>query len=766
MNKWKKWLASARIHLVILLGLLAAIVFYSNSDHELRQRLQFLTFDTYNKLHQRPPSEDVIIVDLDEESLRRAGQWPWPRTMVAALVDHLNALGARSITFDIVFAEPDRTSPANIGALLPADGDYQNLHRMLEGLPDHDMILAETIARAGNVVTGFTGAGAAETQRLPALKMPLTNMTDMPDLSILHARSSGARGVVTNLPALENSAAGNGSFMASPDFDGIIRQASLFYSFPHPLLQSYYREQNMRFADEAPSLYPLLALEGLRVATGRTTPYFLRGNLEDDGFLTLRIGQHEIPVEPDMRLWVYFRDLVRDNDYVSAYKVMDPAFHEEIADKIQDRIVLVGTSSEGLRDIRSTPLGIFVPGVEVHFNVIEQILQERFLIRPAPVKILEALAIAAMGLVVIFAVPFTGVFLLGLITALAMGAGFIASWLSYSHAGLLLDPVYPALGVGLIFFVAVLLTYIRTEMERRRVRTAFGMYISPDVMREVEKNPDRLKLGGEVKEMTILFSDIRNFTSISETLGPEELINLMNDFLTPMSELVMDNRGTIDKYIGDAMMAFWNAPLDDPDHAANACRAALGMNKALIPINDALKEREKRTGQAQALLKAGIGINTGLASVGNMGSRQRFAYSALGDTVNLAARLEGQTKAYHCSILIGAGTQKAIPGFATLEMDKLRVVGRQEPEHIYGLIGDEDYAAALSFRNWRKAHEEMIACYRAGDFKDALAALATCRDIGSPRLRAFYDMYQKRIKALIKTPPPESWNGVFIAKEK
>ena len=337
---------------------------------------------------------------------------------------------------------------------------------------------------------------------------------------------------------------------------------------------------------------------------------------------------------------------------------------------------------------------------------------------------------------------------------------------AYTQYNLLLDPFYPSLSVFAIFIVSVLLTYLRVEYERRQVRSAFGLYISPDFMQELTKNPDKLRLGGEIRDLTVLFSDIRSFTTISEGLTPRALIQLMNDFLTPMSDVVMQNRGTIDKYMGDAMMAFWNAPLDDAQHARNACNAALQMQKALEKVNDAIKEKALKEGKEPLLLSAGIGINTGPCAVGNMGSKQRFAYSALGDTVNLASRLEGQTKNYGVEVLIGEQTWKSVPDMATLEADLIKVKGKDNAERIFVLLGGEEIAGQAAFQELKQLHEKMINAYREKRFDQALALIAECRQNSDYNLTQLYDVYEERIKELLSQDLDDNWDGVYVATSK
>lgn len=742
-------------HFFILLTLLVGAVYYSGSQQELRKRLQYATFDTYNKLKPRPASDRVAIVDLDEESLKVLGQWPWPRSVMADLVRELKSLGASVIAFDIVFAESDRTSPARIAATLPEGEGYTPVKDALRALPDNDAVFAAAIAEAGNIVTGFTRARPEETLRNPHLPAKPTFL--MKDRTPFLEHTFAAPGIAENLPEFSHAAAGNGSFMATPDIDGIIRQVSLLVRYPPS-----------KVGGQTPDLYPMLGLEALRVASDKNARLMVKPNGGGDAFdtdYTIKVAGYDIPIESDGKIWVYYRH-IDQSEYIPAFKLLDPAQRDSLREKIAGKIVFIGTSAEGLRDIRSTPLDIFVPGVEVHVNVVEQVLQGKFLKRPAIMAGVEAAVIAFAGLMILIAAPFMNVIVLGVLTAGLMGCMFLGSWQAYQSVGLLMDPVYPSVALSVLFLVSSLLSYIRSESERQQVRQAFGFYIAPAFMEELTKNPDRLKLGGEVRDLTVMFTDIRSFTTISERLTPEELIHLMNDFLTPMSDLVMNNRGTIDKYMGDAMMAFWNAPLDDADHARHACLTALQMNDALVPVNEGVKARAEAEGRTPVLLNAGIGINTGPCSVGNMGSRQRFAYSALGDAVNLASRLEGQTKAYGVNILIGEETAKLVPGLALLELDLIRVKGKEKPARIFTLAGAEQTAASEDFKRWKTAHNGFLAAYRAADFGCAAQEMKIAREAAQGKLEAYYNLFADRTAALVKNPPSGGWDGVFVATEK
>jgi adenylate cyclase len=746
-NRW--------FHMLVLFSMLVGAVYFSGSDHEIRQRLQYATFDNYNKMKEREPSDQVAIIDIDEQSLKALGQWPWPRNVMAQMVTALHDLGAKVIAFDVVFAEPDRTSPELIAKTLPDDELYSSAKSLLETMPNNDVLFAQAIKHAGNVVTGFTSAKANETRYPPYQTSAPTLL--LKDKDVFLKKSFVAEGIAENMPIFSMAAAGNGSFMATPSDDGVIRSVAMLVNYNH-----------QKDATNSDKLYPQLALEALRVSVNPKARLVIKPSSSKGAFDTnyeIKIGNAQIPIEGNSKMWVYYRKIL-PQEYISAASLFDVDSLSDLKSRIDGKIVFIGASAEGLRDIRTTPLQTFVPGVVVHVNVAEQILQGNYLKRPAVITGVEASIIAVAGLIIIALAPFINAIILGIGTVLLMTSMFVGSWLAFRDYGLLIDPVYPAVALSFLFLVSSLLSYVRSEFERRQVRQAFGLYIAPSFMEELTKNPDKLKLGGEVRDLTVMFSDIRNFTTISEHLSPEELIQLMNDFLTPMSDLVMNNRGTIDKYMGDAMMAFWNAPLDDEHHARHACLVALKMNDALVPINEGVRMRAEKEGREAVLLKAGIGINTGPCSVGNMGSRQRFAYSALGDAVNLASRLEGQTKIYGANIIVGEDTRALVPELAMLELDVIRVKGKEKPVRIFALLGDESMAQSADFKMWERAHNGVLAAYRAMDWNCCAQDIKDARAAAKGQLNALYDLYAARISDFIKTPPQKDWDGVYNVLEK
>ncbi len=735
--------------------LLAAAVYLRIDEPRFIENLQISTFDAYNRIAPRPAHPGVRIVDIDEASLQTYGQWPWPRTRIADLVTALDGYGARAIAFDIVFAEPDRTSPSAFARRLDRLSTAPALRDSLLAMPDHDAVLGEAIGRAGQVVTGFM--------------LNPVGFGDKPELHVGWGKRGGdddpsnfvpyLSGSITNLDVIAAQSAGNGNFNILPDFDGIVRRV--------PLVVGY------RPAEDGPiTLYPALSLETLRVAMDeRSISINSRGRgqggglVSDFGITALRMGDFQVPTGKDGLLWVYYSGH-KPERYVSAQDVINGTVPPE---KLQDHIVLIGTSAPGLKDLRSTPLDLSIAGVEVHAEVIEQVMQGRFLERPFYLEGAELLFLIGIGLLLILTAPFLSALWRAVIGIVFIGAGFAGSWLAFSQAGLLFDPVYPSIGIALIYMASSLLGFMQTEYEKGVVRDAFSRYIAPDLVEELAANPDSLKLGGEVKDLTVMFTDIRGFTTISEQFDPEGLTKLINDFLTPMSALVLDYRGTIDKYMGDAMMAFWNAPLDDPDHARHACKAALDMIAVLGPLNERLEREAKETGRKHIELKAGIGLNTGPSCVGNMGSEQRFAYSALGDAVNLASRLEGQTKAYGMLILMGEDTAALVPDMASLECDLIRVKGKMEPVTIYGLLGDSDLATTEAFMQLRTVHGQFLTAYRLMQFDDAerlcKQAEMAAREAGLD-LSVLYGLYRQRIAEYRTAPPPADWDGVFVATSK
>ena len=732
------------LHFILPLAVLAAAVFLRVNEPWLVEHARLLVFDTYQRLKPRgyDPAAPVRIVDIDDESLERLGQWPWPRALLAGLVDRLGAAGAVTIAFDAVFSEADRTSPKRLLELWPDTGAADAVRARIAKLPDNDQLFADALGRVHSV-TGFVLTDSVR-GRAPELKAGFAFAGDNPAPFV-----PAYTGAVVNLPVIEASAAGNGSITGLPDRDGVIRRTPLVLGL-------------------GDKLYPSLGAEALRVAQGAGA-YIIKSSGasgvysfgQRTGISQIKIGQFPIPTDAHGGVWIYYAGTQAER-VVPAWRVMQPDFD---ASQVDGRIIFIGTSAAGLKDLRTTPLNPTAAGVEVYAELLEQVFAGAFLERPDFALGLELVYLVLLGLLIIVLVPRVGARWCGFVGAAAVAGAVFASWQAFTRWHWLLDPVFPSIAVLAVYVVQTGVIFLRTETERRWVRNAFGRYISPDVVNRLAEHPERLALGGEMREMTVMFSDIRDFTARSERLDAQGLTRFINRYLTPMTECVLANHGTVDKYIGDCVMAFWNAPLDDADHRRHACRTALAMRERLASLNETWGSEARASGETFEPMRIGIGLNTGPCCVGNMGSDQRFDYSVLGDDVNLASRLEGQSKTYGVDIIASEAALAGMAGFAVLEIDLIRVKGKTRPVRIFHLVGDEAHAASDAFKRLSAVHADMLCAYRARDWDGADAALARCRD-AAPSLAPLYDLYARRLAAFRAKPPAADWNGVHDATEK
>jgi adenylate cyclase len=739
MRAIMRWFSLSRL---AGLALVAALLAIRVADPAPVSALRYASFDLYQQIAPRSYTPaPVAIVDIDDPSLAELGQWPWPRTLVARMIERITAGGAAAVALDIVFAEPDRLSPDQLAR---SAGDYPpELRRALSRQRSNDAILAEAIA-AGRVVVGQTSvrsaaANAATPGEVPSVPHAMLGPDPTPFLETFPD-------LVQNLPELEAAAAGRGVFTVRPDPDGIYRSV--------PLVMMV--QDTIRLA---------LAPELLRVATGGEA-FAIRSN--EAGVDGVVVGGQMIRTQADGTVFPYYSPNVPAR-YVSAADLIEGRVPPG---RLAGHLVLVGTSAIGLEDYRATPLGVAMAGVEIHAQVLENILAGTMLVRPNTAIAVELVTLGALGLLVVVLVPIMPArWVIAL--ALVLLAGYASlSWWAFSTRLQLLDPTWPIFGTLATLMLMSTSNYLREERERRRIRGAFGQYVSPDLVARLQEEPGELTLGGERREITLLFSDARGFTSIAESFreDPQGLTTLMNSFLNAMSRAILDERGTIDKFMGDAVMAFWNAPLDHDDHARAACRAALRMHKDVRALNADRATRAKETGEPALPIDIGIGINTGACIVGNMGSDMRFDYTALGDPVNLASRLEGQSKTYGVRIVLGAATRDAVAGdFATMLLDHLRVKGKEAPERVYALFGDAIMRADPRFARLTAANEAMRAAYEGRDWHAAGAHLdevhAIARDMGVD-LDAFRALYRERFEALARDPPPADWDGVATALTK
>jgi len=722
------------IGLSLLVVLLAIRVWDPRPLEELRLR----SFDFFQTTSPRDSAvRPVVIVDIDESSLSAFGQWPWPRTILADLLTRLYEWQAAAIAFDVIFPEPDRSS-LNEAVKHFRDLDDDTRGRLLH-LPSNDEVFAQAIGR-GNVVLGQAGINAFHPRSLE--KPPETAFATVgPDPSPYLIAFPY---ILRNLPKLEQAAVGHGLISIRTERDGMVRRVPIV----------------MQAEDK---IVPALTLDLLRVATGSST---IMIRTDESGIQSVAVPGLELPTDRNGRIWVYFgpHDKAR---FVSAKDVVEGNVAPE---RFAGKLVLVGTSAIGLLDVKTTPVLSAMPGVEVHAQLLEAALTNSLLVAPSYAIVVEMIGALIGGGVLALLAPAASVLMLFASAALAAAAFVAASWILFSRYQMLFDATFPLIATLSVYMSMVLMGYFREQLDRRRIRSAFAQYLSPTLVEQLANSPQRLVLGGEERVITVLFSDVRGFTTIAETYkdNPHGLTTLMNRFLTPLTNAIMARNGTIDKYMGDAVMAFWNAPLDDPAHESDACHAALDMLERVDALNQEREREASTSGTRFVPIKIGIGINTGRCTVGNMGSDLRFQYTVMGDSVNLASRLEGQTKAYGLPILIGSRTAAAVAAqFALLEIDSIRVKGKTEAEVIYAIVGRADVAASPEFRSLQDHWAMLRVCYRKQDWTGALKMIDLCRcECERLGLVGLIDAYADRIRRLEQRSPTPEWDGVFTAETK
>jgi adenylate cyclase len=737
---WRRWFAQkfgfARL---VCLGLLVVFAAIRLWDPPPVQELRLRTFDMFQLVDPRHKAvRPVAIVDIDDASLARFGQWPWSRTRIADMIINLTNNGAVAIGFDVVFSEPDRLNPDLVASQMRYLDEATRTR--LRELPSNDQILSEAIKRS-RVVLGETGQSVVTSEI--DKELPFTGVATVGEAGADRFLFEFP-GLLRNVPVIEKVAAGRGLFTIRTERDGLIRRVPMVM-----LAQG--------------NIMPSLSLEILRVVTGTPT---LLVRTDKTGIRAVRLKGIEIPTDENGQLWVHY---ARQDPsiYVSAADVLDNTVSPS---KINGKLVLIGTSAVGLNDIKTTPVSRAMPGVEIHAQVLESVLTGAAISRPNYALGLELIVAMIIGILVVIFTPNLGP--VRLVLAGAMFAAILVgtSWFFYSQYRYLVDFTYPLLSTTAIYLTFIFASFVREQRQKKEIRGIFAQYMSPVLVEQMAQSPETVVLGGEEREMTIMFSDVRGFTTISESYkhDPQGLIVLMNRFLTPLTDVIIEEKGYVDKYMGDAIMAFWNAPLDDPKHQVNACEAAIQMLEKIDVVN---KEREQEAtdgGHVYLPLNVGIGLNTGIGVVGNMGSDLKKNYSVLGDSVNLASRLEGQTKEYGFPIIVGSRTALAAKDkFAILELDFIMVKGKTEPEVIYAIAGRDDVMQSAAFQRLRNITIEMLGCYRSCDWQGALDAIERGRrSEDADTLEKLFKLYEARIKEFKINPPPEGWTGAYALLTK
>ena len=687
-------------------------------------------------------TQSVVIIDINEKSLKTLGQWPWPRSTVANLVSNLQAGGAKVVGFDIVFAEPDRTSPKRFAEelekILPDAVSEKTLHQLRNDPSiDHDQILGNAVANGHNVLgyvfqTTHDGLKTGTEQPFPASVIRVSPDTVSYDqLTLIEAYRA-----IINVADV-SQAETEGFFNVFPDASGTVRRV--------PLLMSM---------DGIP--YPSLALEMLRIGMKTDSILLHTSNQIQNnkrGLLGVSIGKKYISTDDQCQTTVNFRGPSRTFPYISAIDIINGSK----LGQVRDKYVLIGTSAAGLLDLRATPFSNVFPGVEVHANVIDNALANDQFTYDVLTEIgVTYLLIIIGGLFLSALLAYSSPLAGGLGGFLLIEATIIGNYQFFFLNHQIIGVIYPLLTIATIFPVVTLFNYFFEGREKRFISHAFGHYVSPQVVHKLMAHPEDLALSGEDKVLTVLFSDIRGFTTISESMNSSQLALFMNRYLSAMSSVIMSHGGTVDKFIGDAIMAIWGAPLEDKDHAANAVRTALGMIETL---HQKLPEWEAA---GLPVIDIGIGINTGQMSVGNFGSDERFDYTVLGDAVNLGARLEGSNKEYGTNIIISEYTRKEIGDrFFCRFLDRVKVKGKIEPVNIYEPLKEGRPDEEL--RHEVATFEQAIQEYHNCNFANAATIFEKLKESHPNKL---YSLYLARTREYQKNPPPPDWDGSFTFTTK
>ena len=634
--------------LVLALALSATLCWLRLNDPSPVASLRASGFDFLQQLWPRAQiSETVAIVDVDEASLAQIGQWPWSRDKLAKIVDNLNALGAKVIAFDMIFPEADQQSPSTVFKRPEFAEQRKSLNAEL---PDTDAQFVAAIKRA-NVV-----AAAAQTNS-PQVSVPITKGGFNIRGSATPLAAPIVSGIISNLPEINDAAKGIGLFnLDLATESGVARTVPMLWS-------------------NGKSLLPSLDLEILRVSQNENS-YLVNGAQNvGEALESITIGKLEIPTNEHGLFQIYYRPQ-QSQSYISASELLNTKLDNSLQSKLSGKIVLIGTSAAGLGDRRISSLGETIPGVSIHAQAIEQILGRQFLTRGEVVTQLELIYVVAAGLIIAVLSIFIGPAALLAGWAASVALTLYGATLAFRNYGLLYDATFPLLASALLFLGLLAMKLLVTERQGRSLRFAFSHYLSPPLLREIERNPKALKLGGEQRDVTIMFVDIKNFTPMTEKLTPQDLVSLVNQVLSLCTTAILRENGTLDKYIGDAVMAIWNAPLDISHHQYHAAVAALKIQENLAALN---KQTEVVNMLNQAKLPPiglRIGIATGLATVGNMGSAQRFDYSALGEPVNMAARAEQACKQVNADIVIAGELRDKSQTLSCLDAGKLSFKGQ------------------------------------------------------------------------------------------
>lgn len=687
--------------------------------------------------------ENIVIIDIDEKSLKALGQWPWSRDKIAKVLQNLSDLGVAIIGLDVVFAEADSSSPQKV---------LKQLGLSYQGVPDFDAIFAQTISETPTIV-GYVFAltpDAIEPEGNPKTAAIIIEQNRPPHSVLIKPYRA-----ILNIPQIQKQAYSSGYFNTVPDSDGIVRSI--------PLIMEY-----------DGILYPSLSLEMVRIALNEKKINIV---YDENGLRQIELGEHIIPTDFFGRLMVNYRGCQHSYEYISAIDVYNNSVNPL---HVKNKIALVGTSAAGLLDLRSTPFESVYAGVEVHANAIDNILHQEYIAKPIWTRGVDLLSIIALCIITlaILLLPsaffsFSALVILNLILILT-------HYYSMVYQGILFNTILPLVAINLLFIVGQAINYFLEIRQKELIKHKFASKVSPAVMNNILASEDDVLQGVE-KEITIFFSDVRNFTAISEAAGDaKSLIHLMNAYMDPMSQIIIRSGGTVDKFIGDAIMAYWNAPISIKDHADKAITAALEQLHHLKTLNAELRanpEFSKVVAMSEAkgtpIIDIGIGINTGVAIVGEMGTSNRSDYTVIGDAINLGSRLESLCKYYHSHLTISHFTKAKLKGAYIFRfLDLVTVKGKHEPVEVWQIHDfDAPQTAPLyevsyeALQEELKLHHEAVALYKEARFAEALTCFEALNQRENKTNHAIYGIYAERCAHYIAFPPL-AFNGVFVHTTK
>ncbi|MFA4902593.1 MAG: adenylate/guanylate cyclase domain-containing protein [Desulfobaccales bacterium] len=696
----------------------------------------------------RAPGKDVVIVAIDDDSVKTVGRWPWSRENMARLLTGLKTAGPRVIALDIVFAEKEETvayqAIRNLCDEIARRGASPEVLALLEAeknKADVDRLLAKVLSQGPPTILGFFfesvggKAGGVQPEQLMGgtfLKASTYNVVRLLDTQPSQVPLVSATGIERNLPEITEAAAGDGYFNMIPDPDGTVRWFPMSILYGGEFFAPLTLVTLSHYQDKAP-----MAI-----------------TLSHWGVEGIRLGRRQVPVDRYGRLLINFLGPAGLIPTYSAAAVMNGSLPAGV---LKDKIVLVGATAVGIYDLRVTPFSGTFPGVEIQATAMDNLLHGNFISTPPLALGIMLLILVVLAILLGLVLPRLSAVLSFIFTLIVLASYVGLNYYLFSRQGIQLDLFYPQALIVLVFLGVTSQRFLAEEEERKRIRKAFESYVAPTVVQEMLKHPEQLRLGGERREITILFTDIRGFTTMSEKLDPQALVTLLHDFLNPMSNIIINQGGTIDKYMGDAIMALFGAPLAQPDHPHLACRAALEMVSSLAALN------QDWAAQGRPPLRVGVGVNTGPVAVGNMGSDRLFDYTAIGDNVNLASRLEGLNKYYGTSILISQATAASLGNdFILKDVDRVRVKGKAQAARIYALLGEGEPGPELA--RYLDLYHRALAFFREGRFAESLTAFGQVLEVrpGDAACQRYAALAQK----YLENPPGPDWEAVTVMDGK